>query len=549
MLIDLNISNNSSNLNRMRSVNQKNSLRMDSRNVFNSDRTNLNPLGQDKFEFRNVNTNKNNLHYLSFGSNAYNQDFSVAAMAPLKVNNDIEMAKFNNDLKYAKNNGVKAISVDVWWGLAEKEGEGKFDWSYYEKIFKAIKDKDLKIIPILSTHQCGGNVGDDVNIPIPKWSWTYLGEKLGMDTKNTHSDELIEKLSYKNERGQHISEVIPVWYDDIMMPKYRAFAHEFKNHFIKNGNSQVNIQDSIEEINVSCGPAGELRYPTYGISGSEFPTRGSFVGYGDGGKNVFRKYLKEKYGNIYELNRAWNIDLKSFDEVLPPSNNPEYEGRAKYFVEAKDYANIQYGRDFIGCQNKVLLKHGEDSLTEMHEEFKDTDVAIGIKRPGIHWQVSNPDTPRIAEITAGQLDYDISKENGHGYNGFFDMIKSVDDKYKNPTITHFTCLEMDNDLNGVYNGQKTNSAAKDVVDWVLKAAKDRGLIIKGENAIEGNLHGEGAWNVLKENIWKGFDGITFLRVGALNNNDFFKNFMTWVNGDLARKAKVAIREVVFRKVA
>lgn len=510
----------------------------------------LSPLNQDKFE---GNTIKNNVSYISFGSLGPQKEFSVGAMAPLLINtdNELEMRKFNNDLQFAKDNGVKSISVDVWWGVVQKEGEQKFDWKYYDKIFKTIKDKGLNLTPILSTHLCGGNVGDNVNIPIPKWTWDYLAENLGMDTKINDSDFSFTKmlkqkqkdgLYYTNEHGDRISEVVPVWYDDIIMPKYNAFAQEFKNHFVSTANSELNMKNIIDEIHVSCGPSGELRYPTYGenLKGAEFPTRGWLVGYGQGGKNSFQKYAEAKYNNIYRLNSAWGTNLESFKDIQAPHNNSATEGMATEFVNLKHYENHPYGKDFLEWYHNTLVKHGEDILTGAHEVFKDTDIPIAIKIPGIHWQMNNPTTPRIAEIVSGQIDSNLTKENDYGYKSFFDMVKSVKNRYnKNDTITYFTCLEMDNDLTGFSNGKSTNSAARTLVDWVLDAAKKRGLTIKGENAIEGSLLGENAWNNFKYHAWGGYDGATFLRVGTLRDNKYFKDFMNWLNRDLMQKLKNA----------
>ena len=90
------------------------------------------------------------------------------AMSPLHIN---DWNTFYNDLSNAKAIGVHAISVDVWWGDVEKNGDNQFDFSYYDQVFKAITDKGLDIVPIMSFHQCGGNVGDDYTSLLPNWVW------------------------------------------------------------------------------------------------------------------------------------------------------------------------------------------------------------------------------------------------------------------------------------------------------------------------------------------------------------------------------------------
>jgi len=53
--------------------------------------------------------------------------------------------------------------------LVEGKEPGVYDWSAYKQVFKLVQEAGLKLQAIMSCHQCGGNVGDVVNIPIPQW--------------------------------------------------------------------------------------------------------------------------------------------------------------------------------------------------------------------------------------------------------------------------------------------------------------------------------------------------------------------------------------------
>lgn len=64
---------------------------------------------------------------------------------------------------------VDGVMVDVWWGIIESKGPKQYDWKAYRSLFQAIKDCGLKVQAIMSFHQCGGNVGDGVYIPLPQW--------------------------------------------------------------------------------------------------------------------------------------------------------------------------------------------------------------------------------------------------------------------------------------------------------------------------------------------------------------------------------------------
>lgn len=65
--------------------------------------------------------------------------------------------------------GVDGVMVDVWWGLVEGKGPRAYDWSAYKQVFEMVQEVGLKLQTIMSFHQCGGNVNDAVNIPIPQW--------------------------------------------------------------------------------------------------------------------------------------------------------------------------------------------------------------------------------------------------------------------------------------------------------------------------------------------------------------------------------------------
>eukprot|EP01018_Ginkgo_biloba_P037917 Gb_05994 [translate_table: standard] len=68
-----------------------------------------------------------------------------------------------------KSAGVKGVMVDVWWGLVEKEGPGQYNWSGYKDLLDMVRKHGLKLQAVMSFHQCGGNVGDSCNIPLPSW--------------------------------------------------------------------------------------------------------------------------------------------------------------------------------------------------------------------------------------------------------------------------------------------------------------------------------------------------------------------------------------------
>lgn len=143
-------------------------------------------------------------------------DYKCCVMGPLeKVDN---WSDFKKQLITLKNNGVYAITTDVWWGYVESEGDNKFDWSYYKTYGDTVRAAGLKWIPIISTHECGSNVGDSVNIPLPSWLW----EK-----------DTADNMKFKDENGVYSKETLSPWWSDTVKQYdelYESFASNFSSY-------------------------------------------------------------------------------------------------------------------------------------------------------------------------------------------------------------------------------------------------------------------------------------------------------------------------------
>merc|ERR1719210_845220 len=75
-----------------------------------------------------------------------------------------------------KQAGLRGVMADVWWGLCEPEA-GKYHFGAAVALCKALQDAGLHLQAVMSFHQCGGNVGDAVTIPLPDWAMKPAREK------------------------------------------------------------------------------------------------------------------------------------------------------------------------------------------------------------------------------------------------------------------------------------------------------------------------------------------------------------------------------------
>lgn len=468
----------------------------------------------------------------SWGCGEKTTEFTANVMAPLHVMNynapdrfevPADWQSFETELRIAKTIGVRAVSVDVWWGDVETQGDNRFNWSYYREVFQRIINAGLKIVPIISLHQCGGNVGDTYTSLLPAWVWEAI------KGKNSVND-----LKYQSELGNYSNEYVSLWADSCVMPQYREFMIAFvefcsQNQFIRH----------IEELNISCGPAGELRYPSYNAHDwifevadgnklwekkdqqgnvilrgdrTNWPHRGALQCYGKLALADFRAKMKLKYGSLKRLQAAWGVagqGLNSFTEIRLPNqgNDHGYPGgqifKADQLFQNGAYYKSQYGRDLIEWYNQSLIDHGKRLLDLADQVFAGAGwrkIPLGIKIPGIHWQMgtlggAQPEAPRAAEIAAGLIrlgpdfarHFDLNEAaavNGHGYREIIRLCNRTG----RPVNLHFTCLEMGNsETGGSGETPKQYSLAKTLVGWVALEAYRQGVTIKGENALSGGL--------------------------------------------------------------
>jgi hypothetical protein len=405
-----------------------------------------------------------------------NTDYKAYVMAPLtKITN---WSDFSKQLVTLKNNGVYALTTDVWWGDVEKNGNNQFDWSYYRQYAQVVRESGLKWVPILSTHQCGGNVGDDCNVPLPSWVWNLAPT---------------DTLTHKSETGYVNKETLSPWATNVIGTQYNELYASFAENF-------SDYEDIIVKIYLSGGPAGELRFPSYvPADGWSYPSRGKIQAYTETAKNDFRNSMQAKYGTLNELNTAWKTSLTSWSQISPPTDGDHF------FTSGAAY-NSQYGKDFMNWYENVLVKHLALISSKAHSHFDSTfDVPIGAKIAGIHWKMNDPYMPHAAEYSAGY----------YNYGKILDQFKS-----SNLHLT-FTCLEMDNSNAYV---SPYYSAPKSLVTQIASLATDRGIVLNGENALAISSfdarYSESLYKNTAQHLFnEGFSGFTLLRLGNVVNSN------------------------------
>lgn len=375
---------------------------------------------------------------------------------------------FDAQLNTLKNNGVKVVEVDMWWNHFEPSARNQFDWSYYNNVFTHIKNAGLLIEPIFSFHQCGGNVGDNCNFPIPSWVWS-LGTQ--------------DQMQYKSESGYYDNEYVAPWFstaDTLYDEAFKSFAANMSS-----------FKGSFYKIDIGLGPAGELRYPSYNANdGWSYPGRGKFQAYSGPAKTDFQNGMQTKYGTISAVNSAWGTNLASFSAISPPTDGDNFFTGGGY--------KSNYGVDFLTWYQSVLTKHLSTVLSKAHTDLDTFGAGLGAKIPGIHWQYNNPSVPHEAEDTAGFYNY-----------------STLIDQFKSSNVElAFTALEM-NDV-GTY---PEYSMPKTLVKQVATLCNQKGVPHSGENALSISNDTSKYTNIAEMTFNYGFDGFALLRLTDVVNAD------------------------------
>ncbi len=433
-----------------------------------------------------------------------NPDSSYNVMAPLKIQGAEAWATFRADLRTVSAYGVDAVSVDVWWGDVEKR-DNRFTWGYYDRVFREIKLAGLDIAPILSFHQCGGNVGDDYTSLLPSWLWRKY-EKRRVDGVRLGRTG----LQHRSEQGNWSAETVSGWGDRVVRQEYVDFTRAFVRRYDRDYGREIS------ELNVSLGPSGELRYPAYNShdTGSGYPGRGALQSYSPLAQADFRAWTKRTYGSLERVNRAWGTRYRSWQRVASPTD-------ADDFFDSGAYRSSRYGRDFVDWYNGALVAHGKRMLTTVTRAVGDRlrYADIGYKVPGIHWQMApGSPFPRATEVTTGLIQTSVREQDwatGHGYARIVRLAGRIPTTRE--VTMHFTALEMDDQVPGA---DQQYSLAKTLVGWIGDYAARVGTPLKGENALNGGLYDDQGWDNITDAFERwGYEGLTVLRMTDVGSGD------------------------------
>ncbi|CAN6300094.1 unnamed protein product [Urochloa humidicola] len=385
--------------------------------------------------------------------------------------------------------GVEGVMVDVWWGVVEREGPGRYDWEAYAELVRMVERAGLRLQAVMSFHQCGGNVGDTCNIPLPPWV---------LEEMSSNPD-----IVYTDRSGRRNPEYISLGCDTLPVLKgrtpiqvYADYMRSFRDRF------RDYLGNVIAEIQVGMGPCGELRYPSYPEANGtwRFPGIGEF--------QCYDKYMRASLEAAAEAagHKEWG------------SGGPHDAGQYKQMPEDTGFFrhdgtwSTEYGQFFLEWYSRMLLEHGDRVLAAAEAVFGGTGATLSAKVAGIHWHYKT--RSHAAELTAGYY----NTRHRDGYAPIARMLA------KRGAVLNFTCMEMRDEQQPGHG----SCSPEQLVRQVKAAAAAAGMELAGENALE--RYDEAAFSqVVSTARGAGLAAFTYLRMNkALFDGDNWREFVSFV---------------------
>ncbi|XP_055813792.1 beta-amylase 1, chloroplastic [Solanum dulcamara] len=445
----------------------------------------------------------------------------VFVMMPLdsvKMDHTVNRKKaMNASLQALKSAGVEGIMMDVWWGLVERDAPGEYNWGGYAELMEMAKKHGLKVQAVMSFHQCGGNVGDSCTIPLPRW----VVEEMEKDPDLAYTDQ------WGRRNFEYVSlgcDTLPVLKGRTPVQCYSDFMRGFRDRF------ENLLGDTIVEIQVGMGPAGELRYPSYPEQDEtwKFPGIGAF--------QCYDKYM------ISSLQAAAEAFGKPEWGHTGPTDAGQYNNwpeDTNFFKKEGGGWDSQYGEYFLSWYSQMLLDHGERIVQSAKAIFEDKGVKISVKIAGIHWHYGT--RSHAPELTAGYY-------NTRYRDGYLPIAQML---ARHGAIFNFTCIEMRDHE----QPQDAQCAPEKLVRQVALATQEAQVPLAGENALpryDDYAHEQilqaSSLNIDDQSGYREMCAFTYLRMNPdLFHPDNWRRFVAFVKKMKEGKDANKCREQVERE--
>ncbi|XP_047963838.1 inactive beta-amylase 9-like [Salvia hispanica] len=373
-------------------------------------------------------------------------------------------------LKALKVLGVKGVELPVWWGVAEKEAMGKYEWTSYLAVVEMVQKLGLELHVSLCFH-----ASEECKIRLPEWV-SRIGE----------SDP---DIYFADRSGQQCRDCLSFAVDEVPVldgktpvQVYRDFCDNFKATF------SPLLGSTITRVSIGLGPDGELRYP------SHHPLDKSNRGAGE--FQCYDRYMLKNLKQHAETNGSPLWGLGGPHDTPSNDQSPLSDG---FFAENGGSWETPYGDFFLSWYSSQLLSHGDRILSLAASTFKDAGIAVSGKVPLIHsWHRTRS---RPAELTAGFY----SAANRDGYDGVARIFSRNACSMILPGM----------DLTDENQPAEILSSPQSLLKEITASCREHGVTVSGQNSLPSGL--SGGFDQIKKTVLDAnalVDTFTYQRMGA-----------------------------------
>lgn len=420
-------------------------------------------------------------------------------------------------LKALKLLGVDGVELPVWWGIAEKEVIGKYQWTGYLAIVEMVQKLGLKLHVSLCFH-----ASEECKIPLPEWVSQIGEEEPGIYFADRSGQQYKDCLSFAVDD-------VPVLDGKTPVEVYKGFCENFKSAFSPFMGSTITVRlfgsvdypmsfklatliaDSscifciLQGISIGLGPDGELRYPSHHRPAKNNRGAGEFQCYD---KNMLSnlKQHAETHGNP-----LWGLG--------GPHDAPGYDKSplsCGFFAENGGSWETPYGDFFLSWYSSQLISHGDRILSLATSTFKDARITVFGKVPLMHSWYQTRSHP--AELTAGF--YNTS--NRDGYENIAEIFSR----------NSCTMILPGMDLSDEYQPVDSCSNPESLLAQITSSCRKHGVEVSGQNSLASGV--SRGFDQINKNLLDDnsvVDLFTYQRMGAyFFSPEHFPSFAQFVRG-------------------
>ncbi len=252
-----------------------------------------------------------------------------------------------NTGRLLKKLGVTSVENYVTWRSVENEGQGKWDWSLWDRNLEIIRESGLKWSPAIM-HSPAYTIPD----------WYAEGDEFTPNACLEHGTA-----------GKTIS----LW-----SPGFDRWTERFVKAFAERYGDTGMIESLIPGIQ---GDFGEAIYTVlgndaiYNLIGGPYHNH---IGYWCNDPYAlasFQDFARGKYGDVKALNDTWHTSFESFEAVRFPFYG-EAEIKALMARMPSDPTCRRFYLDFVSWYRGCMTEHADKWLAMLRKYFPDTPIYL-----------------------------------------------------------------------------------------------------------------------------------------------------------------------------